>query len=60
LLNPHDAKPFATNLWVSMEDEGVRTSGSEAFSRSLAVIAGHIQALGDSLPTYKTLRPWQV
>jgi hypothetical protein len=43
-----------------MEDEGVRTSGSEAFSRSLAVIAGHIQALGDSLPTYKTLRPWQV
>jgi hypothetical protein len=43
-----------------MEDEGVRTSGSEAFSRSLAVIAGHLQALGDTLQTYKTQRPCQV
>ena len=29
-------KPFAINLWVSMEDEGARASGSEAFARSLA------------------------
>src|ERR1700729_4200501 len=29
------AKPFAMNLWVSMEDEGVGTSGSEEFARSL-------------------------
>src|SRR5665213_1919940 len=36
------SKPFAINLWVSMEDEGARTSGSEAFSRSLAPLAGHI------------------
>jgi hypothetical protein len=43
-----------------MEDEGVRTSGSEAFSRSLAAIAGHVQALGGTLRTYKTLRPYQV
>jgi nitronate monooxygenase len=46
-------KPFAMNLWVSMEDEGAYTSGPETFSRSLAPLAGHIQALGGTLPTYK-------
>src|SRR3984957_16911989 len=29
------ARPFAMNLWVSMEDEGAHTSGSEAFARRL-------------------------
>jgi len=29
-------KPFAMNLWVSMEDEGARTSHENAFNRSLA------------------------
>src|SRR5580698_4080779 len=29
-------KPFAMNLWVSMEDEGARTSDESAFDRSLA------------------------
>src|ERR1700723_3435955 len=47
------SKPFAINLWVSMEDEGARSSGSEAFARSLAPLVGHIQALGGTLPTYK-------
>jgi nitronate monooxygenase len=47
------SKPFAMNLWVSMEDEGARTSGNEAFARSLAPLAGHIQALGGTLPAYK-------
>jgi nitronate monooxygenase len=51
------SKPFAINLWVSMEDEGARTSGSEAFSRSLASLAGHIQALGGTLPAYKPYVP---
>ncbi|WP_263366731.1 NAD(P)H-dependent flavin oxidoreductase [Edaphobacter bradus] len=51
------SKPFAMNLWVSMEDEGARTSGSEAFSRSLAAIAPHIQALGGTLPTYTPYVP---
>jgi nitronate monooxygenase len=50
-------KPFAINLWVSMEDEGARTSGKDAFSRSLAHFAGHIQALGGSLPDYKPYVP---
>src|SRR5215475_5822514 len=51
------SKPFAINLWVSMEDEGARTSGNEAFSRSLAPLADHIQALGGTLPTYKPYDP---
>jgi len=29
-------KPFAMNLWVSMEDKGALTSTEEAFHRSLA------------------------
>src|SRR5271163_2689369 len=29
------AKPFAINLWFSMEDEGAHTSGKEEFARSL-------------------------
>src|ERR1700760_22726 len=30
------SKPFAMNLWVSMEDEGAFSSTEEAFDRSLA------------------------
>ena len=51
------ARPFAINLWVSMEDEGARTSDKEAFSRSLAHLSGHIQALGGSLPDYEPYAP---
>src|SRR6266516_203969 len=40
------AKPFAMNLWVSMEDEGARKSDENAFNRSLAPLAVHIAALG--------------
>lgn len=45
-------KPFAMNLWVSMEDEGATTSDEAAFKRSLATIAPHIQSLGGTLPSY--------
>jgi nitronate monooxygenase len=30
------SKPFAVNLWVSMEDKGARTSGRAAFEECLA------------------------
>src|SRR3954471_18147929 len=33
------SKPFAMNLWVSMEDDGARTSDESAFDRSLASLA---------------------
>ncbi len=47
------SKPFAMNLWVSMEDEGARTSDENAFNRSLAPLAVHIAALGAPRPDYK-------
>jgi nitronate monooxygenase len=51
------AKPFAMNLWVSMEDEGARTSDEEAFNRSLAPLASHLAALGAPRPAYKPYSP---
>jgi nitronate monooxygenase len=51
------SKPFAINLWVSMEDEGARTTDSGAYARSLEPLIRHIQALGGALPTYKPYVP---
>jgi nitronate monooxygenase len=51
------SKPFAMNLWVSMEDEGARISDENAFSRSLAPLAAHIAALGAPRPEFKPY-PW--
>jgi nitronate monooxygenase len=50
-------KPFAMNLWVSMEDEGAFKSGQEAFSRSLSRISHHIESLHGAIPTYKPYTP---
>jgi nitronate monooxygenase len=47
------SKPFAVNLWVSMEDDGASNSDAEAFAHSLSHISAHIQALGGTLPAYK-------
>src|SRR6266436_6201444 len=47
------SKPFAMNLWVSIEDQGVRTSDENAFNRSLAPLAVHIAALGAPRPEYE-------
>jgi len=47
------SKPFAMNLWVSMEDESARTSDERAFNRSLAPLAVHLAALGTPRPIYK-------
>jgi nitronate monooxygenase len=51
------SKPFAMNLWVSMEDEGARASDENAFNRSLAPLAVHLDALGAPRPTYKPYSP---
>ena len=40
------------NLWVSMEDEGALTSTEEAFHRSLAPLAKHIESVGGAKPAY--------
>ena len=47
------SRPFAMNLWVSMEDEEARASDESAFNRSLAPLAVHLDALGAPRPTYK-------
>jgi nitronate monooxygenase len=51
------SKPFAMNLWVSMEDEGARTSDESGFDRSLAPLAVHLAALGAPRPAYKSYSP---
>jgi nitronate monooxygenase len=51
------SRPFAVNLWVSMEDEGARTSDEAAFNRSLEPLAGHIAALGAPRPSYQPASP---
>ena len=51
------SRPFAMNLWVSMEDEGVGASDESAFNRSLAPLAVHLDALGAPRPTYKPYSP---
>jgi nitronate monooxygenase len=50
-------KPFAMNLWVSMEDEGAFTSTEEAFRRSLAPLAKHIESVGGGKPSYGPYEP---
>jgi nitronate monooxygenase len=45
-------KPFAMNLWVSVEDSGAKTSNEPAFKRSLATVAPLIKSLGGSLPSH--------
>jgi len=51
------SKPFAMNLWVSMEDEGARTSDETAFNRSAAQLAPHLAAVGAARPAYKPYSP---
>src|SRR5580692_5666696 len=40
------AKPFAMNLWVSMEDARAHTSDAAAFRRALSHLSPHFEALG--------------
>jgi nitronate monooxygenase len=45
------------NLWVSMEDDGARTSDASAFNRGLAALAPHLAALGAPRPAYARYLP---
>jgi nitronate monooxygenase len=51
------SKPFAVNLWVSVEDEGARTSDESAFNRSVTSIAPMLDELGAARPVYKPYAP---
>src|SRR5258707_14593560 len=46
------SKPFAMNLWVSMEDEGARSSDEADFNRSLAPLASYFSELNAPRPEY--------
>src|SRR5580693_2470435 len=50
-------RPFAMNLWVSMEDEGAATSDAEAFERALSHLAPHLEAVGASKPQFSSYKP---
>jgi nitronate monooxygenase len=50
-------KPFAMNLWVSMEDEGAFTSTEESFHRSVSSLAEHIESVGGDKPSYRPYEP---
>src|SRR2546421_11094543 len=47
------SKPFAMNLWVSMEDDGARSSDEAAFNRSLAPLESYFAELKAPRPQYK-------
>jgi len=40
------SRPFAMNLWVSLEDFGARESGETQFNRSLAPLMPFLEAVG--------------
>jgi nitronate monooxygenase len=51
------SKPFAMNLWVSMEDEGAFASDVSAFRRCLSHLSKHIEDVGGVLPSYVPYEP---
>jgi len=51
------SKPFAMNLWVSLEDAGARTSDERAFNKSLAPLTAHLAELGAPCPAYQPYSP---
>src|ERR1700730_895967 len=51
------SKPFAMNLWVSVEDEGARTADENGFNKSLAPLVADLAALGAPHPRYKPYSP---
>ena len=51
------SRPFAMNLWVSMEDEGARNSDERAFNRALEPLAAGLAELGVARPAYRPYSP---
>ena len=51
------SKPFAVNLWVSMEDAGALDSNEHDFQHSLSPIAPFLTELGAPTPAYQGYIP---
>lgn len=56
-LRSMTSRPFAMNLWVSMEDVGAREVGAADFQRSIAALAPHLAELGVATPAYAPYVP---
>jgi nitronate monooxygenase len=50
-------KPFAMNLWVSMQDKGSAASGAQAFDRALSHLAPYIDSVGGVRPNFTEYKP---
>lgn len=50
-------KPFAINLWVSMEDEGARTLEEGSFKRAASRLVPFIEEIGGELPVFTPYKP---
>jgi nitronate monooxygenase len=51
------AKPFAMNLWVSMEDPGADATDAATFHRALSHLAPHITEVGGIQPDLTPYKP---
>lgn len=51
------SKPFAMNLWVSMEDEGARASDEAAFKEAASQLAPYIEEVGGTMPGFSPYKP---
>jgi len=51
------SRPFAVNLWVTMEDDGARMSDEGQFNRSLAPLLPFLDELKAPHPAYKPFSP---
>jgi nitronate monooxygenase len=51
------SKPFAVNLWVSMEDGGAHTSGEREFQQALATLKPFLDEIGAPHPAYQSYAP---
>ncbi len=56
-IRSFSSKPFAMNLWVSMEDEGAGSASEAEFQASLRALLPHIAELGGTAPNYKPYAP---
>src|ERR1700743_3236463 len=50
-------KPFAMNLWVSMEDEGATSSSAKDFEHALPHLTPHLEAVGADKPQFSPYKP---
>lgn len=50
-------RPFAMNLWVSMEDDGAFASDAGAFQKALSLISPHVERLGGTKPSFAPYKP---